>query len=380
MKQVEAFRTEYIPGLDGIRALAIGLVLFGHSVGYGEFAGLHPIGKGAGNAGVIIFFVLSGYLITSILLTEEERHGIISLRLFYKRRAIRLFPALWFYLSLIWIIWAAGGLRGNSFYIFISSLLYIRNIFGRGHETAHLWSLSIEEQFYLAWPIVLTCLPKRNRIRLLVALIGVISVTIWRIYANHMGFATEGILYMRSDFRFDAPLAGCALALIQRVKPSVTRWMNCEGWRSATLAIAGALGLATWLGLRMFDRAYPGTNDTNLVVLGMILIISQIGVQSRGRRLLAWWPLVLVGRLSYGIYLWQQLFLGPPMTGFLRLRTFPIGLIATLAVAVASYLCIERPLLLRLGSPARCWHGFPRILPWRRGLERVRFANNGVDT
>ena len=126
---------DHIPGLDGIRALAIGLVLFAHSVIYDTFSHLRSIGTGAGYAGVAVFFVLSGYLITTLLLREEERTGSISLRLFYLRRALRLFPALWLYLLVVSLIWFSGLLPHHPWHSFASSLLYVRNLVGRGHET-----------------------------------------------------------------------------------------------------------------------------------------------------------------------------------------------------------------------------------------------------
>ena len=200
----------YVPGLDGIRALAITLVLFSHSTIFDQFTHLYAFGKVAGYAGVTVFFVLSGYLITTLLLREEERVGGISPRLFYLRRALRLFPALWLYLMVVWIIWLAGWLPNIPWYDFISSLFYFRNLVGSGYETGHLWTLSLEEQFYLLWPIVLIALPRRNRTRLLIALISVLAVTVWRVYAARNGLVSSAKLSGRSDFRFDAPLIGCA--------------------------------------------------------------------------------------------------------------------------------------------------------------------------
>jgi peptidoglycan/LPS O-acetylase OafA/YrhL len=342
---VDKPRTSYIPGLDGIRAMAIGLVLFSHSVIYDEFTQLHTVGLGAGYSGVAVFFVLSGYLITMLLLREEERTGSISLRSFYWRRALRLFPALWLYLLVVSVIWLAGGLPHHPWHSFVSSLLYVRNLVGRGHETDHLWSLSIEEQFYLLWPIVLLALPHRNRSRLLLALGGLIAVTAWRVYATHTGLASAGTLYIRSDFRFDAPLFGCALALAQRVIPQVIGWSNCSGPRSAILACAGAVGLIAWVGLRLSEWVYPGFDATVVCLLGVVLILSQVGIQGRGSRWLAWRPLVVVGQISYGVYLWQQLFLGSLIPGFELVRTFPIGLVATFAVAAVSYRYLELPLI-----------------------------------
>lgn len=181
--QPELPQRGYVSGLDGIRAVAVGLVLFSHSVIYDEFTWLEPIGLGAGYAGVALFFVLSGYLITALLLREEDRTGGISLKLFYLRRSLRLFPALWLYLLIVWMIWRVGLLPHHPWHSFVASLLYIRNLVGQGHETAHLWSLSIEEQFYLLWPLVFVAFPKRNRLRLVLALSGIFGITAWRVYA-----------------------------------------------------------------------------------------------------------------------------------------------------------------------------------------------------
>ena len=114
----------HIPGLDGIRALALGLVLFSHHVIYDRFTHLRPFAV-AGFIGVGVFFVLSGYLITTILLREEERTGSISLRLFYLRRALRLFPALWLYLLVIGLIWLSGGLPDHPWHSLVSSRMVL---------------------------------------------------------------------------------------------------------------------------------------------------------------------------------------------------------------------------------------------------------------
>lgn len=337
-------RQGYVPGLDGIRALAVGLVLFSHNVIYDKFTHLRPFAVAA-YIGVAVFFVLSGYLITTLLLREEEQTGSISLRLFYLRRALRLFPALWLYLLVIGIIWSFGWLPHHPWHSFVSSLLYVRNLVGRGHETAHLWSLAIEEQFYLLWPLVLVGLPRRNGVRLLFALAGLVSVTLWRIYAARTGLASAGALYNRSDFRFDGPLFGCALALALRVAPQAVTWSNSTALRSGLLAIAGIAGIAAWVGLNLNYSVYPGTDITVVCLLGVMLILSQIGARGRGSDWLAWRPLVMVGQVSYGMYLWQQLFLGPPTPGFERIRAFPLGLLATFTVALTSYWCLEKPLL-----------------------------------
>jgi peptidoglycan/LPS O-acetylase OafA/YrhL len=111
------------------------------------------------------------------------------------------------------------------------------------------------------------------------------------------------------------------------------------------MAIAGVAGLAAWIGLRLDETVPAGTDATVLCLLGTVLMLSQLGVQGRGSRWLAWRPLVALGEIPYGVYLWQQLFLGPHINGFTAIRTFPVGLLATFTVAGCSYWFLEKPLL-----------------------------------
>ena len=362
------YRPGYIPGLDGIRALSIGLVLFSHSVILDESTYLHKYGHEAGYTGVAVFFVLSGYLITTLLLREENRNGSISLGQFYLRRALRLFPVLWLYLLVIVTLRLAGGLSEHPWSGLLSSFLYIRNITGSGHETDHLWSLSLEEQFYLLWPLVLVCLPHRDKTRLIVAACGLSAVTAWRAYATRNGLASYVELYKRSDFRLDAPLFGCILALLQQVAPSTIHWTNSSPRRSSILTVAGIATWIAWVGFGL-DRSTPYiAHSTVVCLLGIPLILSQVGVQSYVSRWLAWSPLVAIGQISYGLYLWHGLFMGPLVNGFQHIRVFPAGLISTFIVAATSYRLLELPLLrlkdrrLHAGSTRGC-QSTPRLPP-----------------
>jgi peptidoglycan/LPS O-acetylase OafA/YrhL len=333
----------HVAGLDGVRGLAILLVLCSHSVIYTNAGGLAPNGLAAGSAGVAVFFVLSGFLITTLLLREEERDGRIALTSFYARRALRLFPALWLYLLVVCGIWLVGRLPEHPWHSFVTSLFYVRNLVGRGHETDHLWSLAIEEQFYLLWPVFLCCVPARHRTRLWIVAGALVAITLWRVTAAHYGLASPGALYIRTDFRGDAPLFGCAIALGLRAFPAASRWLQSRR-QSGLFSFAGATGLAVWIALGLGEKVLAGLDLTIIGLLGSALVLSQAGSPSRVSRWLAWRPLTMLGQISYGVYLWQQLFLGPPTT-LAFIRVFPIGLLATVAVATLSYLCLERPIL-----------------------------------
>ncbi|MDY3558316.1 acyltransferase [Gemmata sp. JC673] len=336
----------HLAPLDGIRAAAVILVLFSHSVIFGEFPALHEVGLMSGYNGICLFFVLSGYLITRLLIREEDRFGDVSLKLFYLRRAVRLFPALWLYLAVVVVIWSQGHIPDHPGYSFLSSLLYLRNIVGRGVETHHLWSLSVEEQFYLLWPIVFIALARKHLARLAVCFAVVVLVVTWRWYAWREQMANAGQLYIRSDFRFDSPLIGCAIALVERVRPRVTAAFNSSRWRSDIFCLLGGAGIAVWTAYQLHYGQVLSVDSTIVSLLSGIIVCSQIG-PARGwaGRLLSCRPLVFLGKISYGVYLWQGLFVGHATGIFAQIRVLPWNLTATFAVALLSYYLLERPLL-----------------------------------
>jgi peptidoglycan/LPS O-acetylase OafA/YrhL len=338
-------RKPYVAGLDGIRAVAVIAVLFAHSVIRDQgLPHLNTPGREAGYTGVTLFFVLSGYLITSLLIREEDTTGTVSLRLFYIRRALRLLPAVWLYLLVVAALKLTMGLPNQPWYDFVSCLFYFRNLIGRGSETGHLWTLSLEEQFYFLWPLVFVYLAHQNRARLMLAAATSVGITFWRVYAANHG-AAFGTLYIRPDFRFDGPLSGCILALVLRIAPQWVEWLNCTSLRSATLANVAMAGLVFWVALGIEEHVYPGLGPTIAGVLAVALILSQLGAPSLGSSWLTWWPLLMIGRISYGVYLWQGLFLSFRNDPLDKLRHFPIGILLTFTAATLSYFLLEKPLL-----------------------------------
>ena len=201
----------YQPALDGVRAIAVLLVMLGH-------LGL----VSAGGLGVDIFFVLSGYLITAILVSEFSTTGGISLKKFYARRALRILPAVILLLAVLNILVEATQTseQAHTFqWNSLGALFYIANwlrAFGRGIGIlGHLWSLSIEEQFYLLWPIALAFLLSRKLKRsqiLIVIGFAVVLVNLDRIYL-YRGIESFNRIYNGLDTRADALLVGCAFGL-----------------------------------------------------------------------------------------------------------------------------------------------------------------------
>src|ERR1700676_2157539 len=208
-----------IPALDGWRGVAILLVLFDHAQA-ALIGSYYQPWMQTGQHGVTIFFVLSGYLITSKLL-----QGPIDLKSFYVRRFFRLMPVAWAYLAALWISGEITGLHWISGREIASCVFFYRNFFGPTYKiyAAHFWSLSIEEQFYLAWPCLLLFAGiRRSR---WFAIGGALAVAAYRLiyWADYNG----QWMSFRTEVRADALLVGCLLALLladARMRSVAQRW------------------------------------------------------------------------------------------------------------------------------------------------------------
>jgi peptidoglycan/LPS O-acetylase OafA/YrhL len=338
-----------------------------------------------GYLGVDVFLVLSGFLITGQLLSEWDRTGRVSLTRFYLRRAYRLLPAFWL-LALVGVtvvvLLGVGtpGERSEFLASLAASMLYVNNYFQVVRQNTgagwlgHTWSLSLEEQFYLLWPLVLVALCRRPRLarRLpLVLLGGVVAVALWRNLLAVLGVSGTRI-YFGLDTRADALLVGCALAAWLR---AARRGANTEGelglaWRRrlhrvTTVTVAagplalGLLAVATvvapngW-GPEPTALSRGGYTVVALLAGTLVLALEQGTRKSWLFRLLAVPPLGWLGRISYGFYLWHFPVVahwGGDLTG--ALGPWPavlvVGLVS-LALAATSYYVVERPILRRRPS------------------------------
>jgi peptidoglycan/LPS O-acetylase OafA/YrhL len=347
-------RLEYVPAIDGLRAVAVSLVLLFHG-GWGLFTG--------GYVGVSLFFTLSGYLITTLLLAEHAGTGSISFRAFFSRRVKRLLPASAVCLVGVVVLALAGnfstneGLGGDV----AASALQVANwrALGRGQSYAeligaarpgpldHFWSLSIEEQFYWLWPLTLFVILRRSRVRWrrpgalgVTVLAGVAAVVPFVVRA---GWGADAV-YWATPARFGEILVGAVLAvwMAGRAWP---RWGTWAGWMGLAAVCAAAVTWSAGSG-----PAYDGF----LPLFAVASAATVMGASSAGSfaRVLGIRPLVGLGRISYGVYLYHWpvfVLLDRDRLHLDRAALFAVRVVVTLVVAVVSYVLVERP--VRNGRP-----------------------------
>jgi peptidoglycan/LPS O-acetylase OafA/YrhL len=309
-----------IPSLDGVRAIAILLVIAGH---WTELAYDSPVAGAFASLGRRIFFVLSGYLITTLLIKEYGKSSTIQLRRFYLRRAYRILPAaLAFMLPVFAIFW--HELR---WYQIAAAAFYVVNMdFTHPWFIGHLWSISVQEQFYFVWP----CLLRNFHQHRVPMLLGAIAFApVYRVACHFAG------LHGRADETFpaiaDILAIGCLLALYGARLPRVK-----AGW--ALLMLLPVVLVPIYMGVLRFHTTpllllafWPALH---LSIAGLLLHVVQTPY-----RILNVNPVTWVGKISYGLYLWQQLFVfgHEPRPWYFVFFAF--------ALASASYYLLEQPVL-----------------------------------
>jgi peptidoglycan/LPS O-acetylase OafA/YrhL len=327
---MSSVQTSRIPSLDGLRALSIALVVLGHLTGTRNFPQhIHFIGSYA-NFGVRVFFVISGYLITSLLLKERLKRGRIDLLEFYRRRAYRILPPAYLYMLLICIAdWS--HLTGKNV---VTAFTYTSNYFmaSTPWRLGHLWSLSIEEQFYLLWPAALVLAFARGR---QIALGVVLLAPVLRIV-----FYFAGAQYVEYYFPTvaDAIATGCLLAIVW---PELKRFDRILLSRFMILAPIVTLAIPLLRGSGWENRIYQ-TVGVSVMHFGIAVCI--YNAICRSWRWLNYPIMIWIGLTSYSLYLWQQLFLDRADQVHWW-TAFPQNLALAVAAAACSYYFVERPFL-----------------------------------
>ncbi|MPZ50252.1 MAG: acyltransferase family protein [Dehalococcoidia bacterium] len=342
----------HLPAVDGIRALSLIAVLLFHAA---------PGLLSGGFIGVEVFFVVSGFVITRSIVKEWQLRRSVGLRSFWLRRALRLLPALAVlivsvvaYVSMIDPD-ALASLRTEMF----ASLAYVMNwhlvlsgdsylaSFSDPSPLTHLWSLAVEEQFYVVWPLLLSMgLTLRKPRLLLVLTIAGALASVLLMAGLYMGGANDGRLYYGTDTRASGLLFGAALALAGQAGVAIRRpdagfFLEVAGIAGLALIVAGSVLVA---------------NDSPLLYLGgfavvdaaaVLLLLSAAQMQSATARFLSFKPLQWLGLRSYGIYLWHWpilLLAWPEETGVVAVI---LKLLAAVTAAALSYVLVEQPI--------RCW-------------------------
>jgi peptidoglycan/LPS O-acetylase OafA/YrhL len=329
-----------IPVLDGWRAIAIGLVLWHHvtmNLYREEWRYWTQSLSQLGAFGVDIFFGLSGLLITSLLLEEHRRSGSISLSRFYTRRVFRILPPVF---ALLLVVGMLGLFRSP--WELASCLGFFRNYMQEnlaGSYTKHLWSLAVEEHFYLLWPALLVWLCRKRSGARPVAYLS-IAFGLWRVF-DHQSGATAHVLagvdeHFRTDLRADSLLWGCFLAFLVDAPESRAKLQ-----RHLNAPVVALCALATVL----FTIFYSMLATLWIAMLIPVVIAgTMLHPEWRFCRVLELAPVRFLGRMSYSLYVWQQLFL---TAGWLPGKAIgpaaPWNLVAAFAVAAASYFLIEKP-------------------------------------
>ncbi len=333
-----------LPALDGIRFLAVVVVIIGHS-GIYQYP-IPPV------EAVTCFFVLSGFLITWLLLREKRQFGRVSLRKFYARRALRLFPAFYtFFFIYLLLDWTTRGIDSWPGYAsaFFYYLNYYSAIFSPPHlPMPHTWSLATEEQFYLLWPSVFKRIAGSTKF-LIRLLSGVILFGCFYRPLLHFCHVSSNYIFNAFEARASQLATGCLLAVVVE-RGLVPGWLD-RLFRSWWAVLAVLLLLAASM---RADYRWPNTyselaGDTVDPIL-YALLLGQAIVQSNGMfRPLNWAPLRFIGgKLSYSMYLWHWLvdFFVLKHTGqYPSLVRLAMALGGSTVVALGSYILVERPFL-----------------------------------
>lgn len=342
---------KYIKGFDGLRAFSIILVLLTHLGVFDSFRGgyffenrMYPVFSGV--TGVTVFFTLSGFLITRILFAERLATGSINLKNFYMRRFLRLLPPLLIFYTAIAILMYTGAIYATG-KGFLLSFFYLYNfVFYQYYtpELGHTWSLAVEEQFYLLWPLVLFYCNTRKA--LLIAF-GVITVCALAWYMPDFVVGWPGHYHpFKSLYNFKygfipaaAPImAGCIAGIIslQYTKQAA---QAIKKYRFVVLIKCLALYTSTlWMPAALLPICYI-LQAVSAAMFILWLFFNQDGFICK---LLELKPAAYLGKISYSLYVYQGLFLTTGTGGTLFIQQFPQNLIFSLLCAVISYEFLEK--------------------------------------
>jgi peptidoglycan/LPS O-acetylase OafA/YrhL len=336
-----------IPSLDGLRALSIILVLLAHGSWYSPRIQNNPVFDfvvGDGAHGVAVFFVISGYLITSLLLREVRKTGTISLKRFYFRRTMRIFPPFYVFMAVMGLFWAIHWIPEH-WPSFLAATTYTWAYYpgAHGYYIHHTWSLSIEEQFYLLWPLSVLIWYRRQKL-IAVSVLLILGMPVLRLAIYFVLPSLRGHEYFMIYGWVDTIMVGCLLALLQN-QPRWEAWHRryINGWTAAVMVVTAFL-FSPW-----FPTILPrkpsgvftlaiGPTITALCIGGILVYVVE-NTDTIAAKILNNKVIRHVGVISYSLYLWQEIFTAR------QLPLLPWGFVYAFAVAELSFWVVERPAL-----------------------------------
>lgn len=326
--------------MDGLRAVAI-LTVITYHFGFDEVPG---------DLGVTLFFVLSGFLITRLLLVEFRKTASINFTSFHQRRLLKIFPAYYLFLLTTFVeeclrgyCWSVGLLVAG-----ITQVVNYYNAFN-GHPNttiAHIWALSLQEQFYLVWPVIFLVLMKRGMRSFVWGLVfSIVGVMLWRVILSVEVGATHAYLYNALDTRFDSLAIGCLLGVMTEFPGLIAR--------VGIVAVSSLMPLATLI-ILLISRSFGSTAyhySVGFTVDTILLAVFVLQMLLLHKHWMWAWldhpSLKFVGRISYSLYLWHLLCIGI-INHFAFVPVAPRFLLAImmcLGLASVSYWFVERPFL-----------------------------------
>jgi peptidoglycan/LPS O-acetylase OafA/YrhL len=336
-----------IPSLDGLRAISILWVIFGHAkLSHNTIPGLFLFIDtvfGGGQLGVKFFFVISGFLITTLLIKEKIKTNTVNLKKFYIRRFLRIFPVFYIYLLVVFILNRVLHV-GIDTLTFLGAALYLTNfhIFPESWAIMHSWSLAVEEQYYLLWPSIFK---KNTKLAIVIAVLFIAIAPFLRVFVYYFPVYTRVLL---APFINDADsiFIGSLLAII-----SFKGMINWSFFSRYKIVITVIGFLLMWfisnetLHGRYGKILLPFGNTFTAITFSFIIISNIIPSKDFIFKLLNGSAFTLIGRLSYSIYVWQQLFfLAPENFPGARFswNRFPVNLILVAIISITSYYGFEK--------------------------------------
>jgi peptidoglycan/LPS O-acetylase OafA/YrhL len=337
-----------IPSLDGLRAVAVVLVLLAHAyktAGFPQSEVFASLGK-MGSIGVEVFFVISGFLITTLMLREQRTTGRIDIRAFYWRRGLRILPA---YVALLLVVALLQGLGTASLAArdWIAAITYTVNFVRHpAWEIGHAWSLSIEEHFYLFWPLIMA-LPLANLgWRVSLGCVVVCPLLRWVVLLYFPDWTPMAELWTFT--RLDSIAVGTLLSFLTWSEQSRGKLNALINHRSVSLVAFCVLACSLIASMYSAKFAVGIAYSLNAFCIAILLWVVVTNPRSLVGIVFNWKPVEYVGTISYSLYLWQQLFLQHDQVGVAV--TFPQNIVFAAMAAVASYHLVERPFLRLKGG------------------------------